>query len=154
MLFRPYICHILYRLTRREDVLPFRIRKLYPSSPFKDYLSFIQNRYSIQERIGQESPLLSLLILYKQYFNDMVFVTKVKSRVSHIFKVRNSFLSHLRFKSDFEFRIRTQSGTNPFWKFKRNSTVNMFLEINPLDLCTKATPYKTTHMHPSDYYFI
>jgi centromere protein I len=27
---RPYLCHILYRLTRREDVVPFRIRRLYP----------------------------------------------------------------------------------------------------------------------------
>ncbi|KAG0038181.1 hypothetical protein BGZ82_000862 [Podila clonocystis] len=53
---RPLLCHILYYMTRREDVKPFRIRKL----------------LDLQVTVGKEPALTGLLHIYKTYFPDLI----------------------------------------------------------------------------------
>ncbi|KAF8930074.1 hypothetical protein BGZ47_000749 [Haplosporangium gracile] len=53
---RPSLCHLLYYLTRREDVRPFRIRKL----------------LDMQITVGKEPALAGLLHVYKSYFPDLI----------------------------------------------------------------------------------
>ncbi|GBB86979.1 hypothetical protein RclHR1_13430003 [Rhizophagus clarus] len=55
---RPLLCHILYLMTRREHVKPYRIRKL----------------IDLQTRFGPESHLLGLLTLYKDFFPNLVTI--------------------------------------------------------------------------------
>ncbi|KAL8624506.1 hypothetical protein ACOMHN_053049 [Nucella lapillus] len=53
----PHVCHLLYLLTRKEDVKLFRVRKL---------LSLIQGR------AGAQSCLFGLLTIYKLYYPNLV----------------------------------------------------------------------------------
>ncbi|XP_048747488.2 centromere protein I-like [Ostrea edulis] len=54
----PYICHLLYNLTRKEDVRLFRVRKL----------------LELQTRIGIQPYLSGLLSVYKLYFPNLVSI--------------------------------------------------------------------------------
>ncbi|XP_071084861.1 centromere protein I-like [Haliotis cracherodii] len=54
----PYICHLLYQLTRKEDVKMFRVRRLL----------FLQNKY------GSQPYIVGLLSLYKLYYPNLVSV--------------------------------------------------------------------------------
>nr|XP_008118420.1 PREDICTED: centromere protein I isoform X2 [Anolis carolinensis] len=63
----PFACHVLYLLTKRENVKPFRVRRL----------------LDLQNRLGPEPPLQALLLLYKSFAPEMVSVTlpsKIKTR--------------------------------------------------------------------------
>ncbi|XP_076453691.1 centromere protein I-like [Babylonia areolata] len=53
----PHVCHLLFLLTRKEDVKMFRVRKL---------LSLIQGR------AGSQSCLIGLLTIYKLYYPNLV----------------------------------------------------------------------------------
>ncbi|KAG0348256.1 hypothetical protein BG004_005575 [Podila humilis] len=53
---RPLLCHILYFMTRREDVKPFRIRKL----------------LDLQVIVGKEPALMGLLHIYKTYVPELI----------------------------------------------------------------------------------
>ncbi|OWK54351.1 Centromere protein I [Lonchura striata] len=55
----PYICHLLYLLTRKEHVKPFRIRRL----------------LELQARMGMQSHLQALLSLYKLFCPEQVTIT-------------------------------------------------------------------------------
>ncbi|XP_053811939.1 centromere protein I [Vidua chalybeata] len=55
----PYICHLLYLLTRKEHVKPFRIRML----------------LDLQARMGMQSHLQALLSLYKLFCPEQVTIT-------------------------------------------------------------------------------
>ncbi|KAJ6663323.1 hypothetical protein lerEdw1_010459 [Lerista edwardsae] len=55
----PFACHVLYLLTRRENVKPFRVRKL----------------LDLQARVGTVPPLQALLLMYKSFAPDMVTFT-------------------------------------------------------------------------------
>ncbi|XP_006026593.1 centromere protein I [Alligator sinensis] len=55
----PYICHILYLLTRRESVKPFRVRKL----------------LDLQAKMGMQPHLQALLSLYKLFYPALVSIT-------------------------------------------------------------------------------
>ncbi|XP_077164149.1 centromere protein I isoform X2 [Paroedura picta] len=55
----PYACHVLYLLTRRNNVKPFRVRRL----------------LDLQAKKGVERPLQALLLLYKNFCPEMVSVT-------------------------------------------------------------------------------
>ncbi|XP_005420001.1 centromere protein I [Geospiza fortis] len=55
----PYVCHVLYLLTRRENVKPFRIRIL----------------LDLQAKMGMQSHLQALLSLYKVFCPDQVTIT-------------------------------------------------------------------------------
>ncbi|RLV98379.1 hypothetical protein DV515_00010821 [Chloebia gouldiae] len=55
----PYICHLLYLLTRKEHVKPFRIRRL----------------LELQARMGLQSHLQALLSLYKLFCPEQVTIT-------------------------------------------------------------------------------
>ncbi|NWU96551.1 CENPI protein, partial [Upupa epops] len=62
----PYVCHVLYLLTRKENVLPFRIRKL----------------LDLQSKMGMQPHLQALLSLYKLFHPELVTITlpgKVKA---------------------------------------------------------------------------
>ncbi|NWW42705.1 CENPI protein, partial [Pedionomus torquatus] len=62
----PYICHLLYLLTRKESVKPFRIRKL----------------LDLQAKVGLQSHLQALLSLYKLFSPELVTIAlprKMKS---------------------------------------------------------------------------
>ncbi|KAJ8015722.1 hypothetical protein DPEC_G00029090 [Dallia pectoralis] len=52
----PYICHLLYLLTRKECVRPFRVRKL----------------LDLQAKLGKQPFLLHLLSLYKVFCPELV----------------------------------------------------------------------------------
>ncbi|NWQ86080.1 CENPI protein, partial [Burhinus bistriatus] len=55
----PYVCHLLYLLTRKESVKPFRIRKL----------------LDLQAKMGMQSHLQALLSLYKLFCPELVTIT-------------------------------------------------------------------------------
>ncbi|NXA24962.1 CENPI protein, partial [Ibidorhyncha struthersii] len=55
----PYVCHVLYLLTRKESVRPFRIRRL----------------LDLQAKMGMQSYLQALLSLYKLYCPELVTIT-------------------------------------------------------------------------------
>ncbi|KAL2304456.1 hypothetical protein Nmel_013207, partial [Mimus melanotis] len=55
----PYICHVLYLLTRKENVRPFRIRVL----------------LDLQAKMGMQSHLQALLSLYKLFCPEQVAIT-------------------------------------------------------------------------------
>ncbi|XP_071425272.1 centromere protein I [Pithys albifrons albifrons] len=55
----PYICHLLYLLTRKENVKPFRVRKL----------------LDLQTKMGMQSHLQALLSLYKLFCPELVTIT-------------------------------------------------------------------------------
>ncbi|XP_076323395.1 centromere protein I-like isoform X2 [Tachypleus tridentatus] len=54
----PFACHLLYLLTRKEDVLPFRVRRV----------------IALQSKVGAQPYLTGLLTLYKTYRPDLVTV--------------------------------------------------------------------------------
>ncbi|XP_037979109.1 centromere protein I isoform X3 [Motacilla alba alba] len=55
----PYVCHLLYLLTRKENVKPFRIRML----------------LDLQAKMGMQSHLQALLSLYKLFCPEQVTIT-------------------------------------------------------------------------------
>ncbi|XP_074738651.1 centromere protein I [Strix uralensis] len=55
----PYVCHLLYLLTRKENVRPFRIRRL----------------LDLQAKMGMQSHLQALLSLYKLFCPELVTIT-------------------------------------------------------------------------------
>ncbi|NXC42065.1 CENPI protein, partial [Penelope pileata] len=62
----PYICHLLYLLTRKENVKPFRVRRL----------------LDLQSKMGMQPYLQALLSLYKLYCPELVSIAlprKVKT---------------------------------------------------------------------------
>uniref|UniRef100_A0A674BFN7 Centromere protein I n=1 Tax=Salmo trutta TaxID=8032 RepID=A0A674BFN7_SALTR len=69
----PYICHMLYLLTRRESVRPFRVRKL----------------LDLQTKMGRQPFLLHLLSLYKVFSPELVTLA-LPSRMRSGFKNHNS----------------------------------------------------------------
>jgi hypothetical protein len=46
-------------------------------------------RHSLQDKVGEEPCLMALMTLYKEYYHDMVFISKTKRRnnISDVFKV-------------------------------------------------------------------
>eukprot|EP00742_Colponemidia_sp_Colp-10_P012414 GILJ01013943.1.p1 GENE.GILJ01013943.1~~GILJ01013943.1.p1 ORF type:complete len:748 (+),score=102.95 GILJ01013943.1:172-2244(+) len=74
---RPLVCQMLYRLTRRQDVKPFRIRKL----------------YELRGRFGDELALAGLMDLYKIYHGDMQLVSSKANKSAHFFKPPDRKLS-------------------------------------------------------------
>lgn len=61
---RPHLCQLLYMLTRRVDVQPFRIRRL----------------LDLQRRVGMEPPVTALLSCYKLYCPHLVSLVITSSR--------------------------------------------------------------------------
>ncbi|NXN56091.1 CENPI protein, partial [Rynchops niger] len=55
----PYVCHVLYLLTRKESVRPFRIRRL----------------LDLQVKMGMQPHLQALLSLYKLFCPELVTIT-------------------------------------------------------------------------------
>ncbi|NWS43489.1 CENPI protein, partial [Probosciger aterrimus] len=55
----PYICHVLYLLTRKENVKPFRVRRL----------------LDLQAKMGMRPHLQALLSLYKLFCPELVSIT-------------------------------------------------------------------------------
>ncbi|XP_013919904.1 PREDICTED: centromere protein I [Thamnophis sirtalis] len=52
----PFVCHVLYLLTKRENVKPFRVRRL----------------LDLRSKMGSEAPLQALLLMYKSFAPSMV----------------------------------------------------------------------------------
>ncbi|KAF9353974.1 hypothetical protein BGX34_011280 [Mortierella sp. NVP85] len=75
---RTPLCHILYYLTRREDVKPFRIRKL----------------MDLRITVGVEPALIGLLHVYKSYSPDLLLGPMTISQPT-IFKCPDQALSTL-----------------------------------------------------------
>uniref|UniRef100_A0A1A8HWX4 Centromere protein I n=1 Tax=Nothobranchius kuhntae TaxID=321403 RepID=A0A1A8HWX4_NOTKU len=69
----PFVCHLLYLLTRKESVRAFRVRKL----------------MDLQSKLGRQPFLLHLLSLYKVFSPELVALS-VPSRVKSGFKNHNS----------------------------------------------------------------
>uniref|UniRef100_A0A8C7DH10 Centromere protein I n=1 Tax=Oncorhynchus kisutch TaxID=8019 RepID=A0A8C7DH10_ONCKI len=69
----PYICHLLYLLTRRESVRPFRVRKL----------------LDLQTKMGRQPFLFHLLSLYKVFCPELVTLA-LPSQMRSGFKNHNS----------------------------------------------------------------
>lgn len=68
----PFICHLLYLLTRKESVRVFRVRKL----------------LELQSKLGRQPFLLSLLSLYKVFCPELVTLS-IPSRVKSGFRNHN-----------------------------------------------------------------
>ncbi|XP_062998086.1 centromere protein I [Elgaria multicarinata webbii] len=67
----PFACHILYLLTRRENVKPFRVRRL----------------LDLQTKMGAEPSLQALLSIYKSFAPEMV---RIKTLTNEKIRFRNS----------------------------------------------------------------
>ncbi|KFP29515.1 Centromere protein I, partial [Colius striatus] len=65
----PYVCHLLYLLTRKENVKPFRVRRL----------------LDLQAKMGLQSHLQALLSLYKLFCPELVTIT-LPSKMKTYFK--------------------------------------------------------------------
>ncbi|NXI35254.1 CENPI protein, partial [Galbula dea] len=65
----PYVCHLLYLLTRKESVKPFRIRRL----------------LDLQAKMGMQSHLQALLSLYKLFCPELVTIT-LPGKMKNYFK--------------------------------------------------------------------
>nr|XP_060612349.1 centromere protein I [Anolis sagrei ordinatus]XP_060612350.1 centromere protein I [Anolis sagrei ordinatus] len=79
----PFVCHVLYLLTRRENVKPFRVRRL----------------LDLQTRKGPEPLLQALLLLYKSFAPEMVSVTlptKIKARFRNLGNLWKSAISNIK----------------------------------------------------------
>ncbi|XP_007669732.2 centromere protein I [Ornithorhynchus anatinus] len=63
----PYICHLLYLLTRRENVKPFRVRKL----------------LDLQAKMGMQPHLQALLSLYKFFCPELVSISLSTNRKTY-----------------------------------------------------------------------
>ncbi|XP_073255780.1 centromere protein I-like [Porites lutea] len=70
----PHICHLLYYLTRKEDVRPFRIRKL----------------LDLQNRLGIKPYLAGLLSVYKIHCPNLVTIAMPASNKKLWFKQSDS----------------------------------------------------------------
>ncbi|KAM8952846.1 centromere protein I [Pelodytes ibericus] len=68
----PYLCHLLYLVTKKDHVRPFRVRKL----------------LDLQSKMGLYPPLLGLLSIYKIFCPGMVSFT-LPGRVKNYFKASN-----------------------------------------------------------------
>ncbi|XP_061170886.1 centromere protein I-like [Saccostrea echinata] len=68
----PYICYLLYLLTRKEDVRLFRVRKL----------------LDLQTKLGPQPYLIGLLSIYKLYFPNLVSIV-IPSTKKHFFPTRD-----------------------------------------------------------------
>ncbi|XP_045887049.1 centromere protein I isoform X1 [Micropterus dolomieu] len=69
----PFICHLLYLLTRKESVRVFRVRKL----------------LELQSKLGRQAFLLHLLSLYKVFCPELVTLS-IPSRMRSGFRNHNS----------------------------------------------------------------
>ncbi|XP_028816292.1 centromere protein I isoform X2 [Denticeps clupeoides] len=67
----PYVCHLLYLLTTKEHVQPFRVRKL----------------LEVQAKMGRQPPLTQLLALYKVLCPEMIAISMPS-------KTRGGFKNH------------------------------------------------------------
>ncbi|TDH07450.1 hypothetical protein EPR50_G00106390 [Perca flavescens] len=68
----PFICHLLYLLTRKESVRVFRVRKL----------------LELQSKLGRQPFLLNLLSLYKVFCPELVTLS-IPSRIKSVFRNHN-----------------------------------------------------------------
>ncbi|KAJ8030702.1 Centromere protein I [Holothuria leucospilota] len=60
----PHACHLLYKLTRKDDVLPFRVNRL----------------LKLQKKVGSQSYIIGLLSLYKVYQPHLVVLSVPASK--------------------------------------------------------------------------
>ncbi|KFV73146.1 Centromere protein I, partial [Dryobates pubescens] len=65
----PYVCHLLYLLTRKENVKPFRVRRL----------------LELQAKMGMQCHLQALLSLYKLFCPELVTIT-LPGKTKNFFK--------------------------------------------------------------------
>lgn len=84
----PYLCHLLYLVTRKDHVRPFRVRKL----------------LELQNKKGAYPPLLGLLSIYKILCPEVVSFV-LPSRLKNFFKG-----SHLLWTSELRAVIRRNAG--------------------------------------------
>lgn len=87
---RPYICHLLYFLTHREHVTPYRIRILYEMQD--EYYCIICNSLSIyrNELIENErdnKELIGLLMVYQTYKLDIAIPVNARLVNAFVFQV-------------------------------------------------------------------
>ncbi|KAK5864611.1 hypothetical protein PBY51_015841 [Eleginops maclovinus] len=68
----PFICHLLYLLTRKESVRVFRVRKL----------------LELQSKLGRQPFLLNLLSLYKVFCPELVTLS-IPSQLKSVFRNHN-----------------------------------------------------------------
>uniref|UniRef100_A0A8C6S038 Centromere protein I n=2 Tax=Nannospalax galili TaxID=1026970 RepID=A0A8C6S038_NANGA len=75
----PYVCHLLYLLTKKENVKPFRVRKL----------------LDLQTKIGMQPHLQALLSLYKFFAPTLISVSLPARRKIYFKKSENPWASAL-----------------------------------------------------------
>ncbi|XP_045199396.1 centromere protein I-like [Mercenaria mercenaria] len=86
----PYICHLLYLLTRKEDVKLFRVRFL----------------IQYQKDMGPQAFLTGLLSIYRHYYPSLVHVVNTRS-------YKSFFPSYDRKWSATVRQVREQNGLSP-----------------------------------------
>ncbi|XP_074863962.1 centromere protein I [Carettochelys insculpta] len=87
----PYVCHLLYLLTRKESVKPFRVRRL----------------IDLQAKMGMQPHLQALLSLYKLFCPELVSIT-LPAKVKTYFKNSESL-----WKAAINTIRRRNQGTSP-----------------------------------------
>ncbi|XP_066571135.1 centromere protein I [Amia ocellicauda] len=122
----PYICHLLYLLTQRENVKPFRIRRL----------------MDLQSKMGKQPFLLALLSLYKVFCPEMVSLS-MPSRIKNGFKNYNSTwktaLSVVQRNNKAEILNDLQITVNERHPTSRKRKWNTHLVVPPVSSCVPQT---------------
>ncbi|XP_071839380.1 centromere protein I-like isoform X1 [Apostichopus japonicus] len=88
----PHVCHLLYKLTRKDDVVLFRIQRL----------------LNLQKRVGAQPHLMGLLKLYKVYAPHLVVISVPTSRTVFFRATDRKLMADIREAQE---RIRQAEGT-------------------------------------------
>uniref|UniRef100_W5NDY1 Centromere protein I n=1 Tax=Lepisosteus oculatus TaxID=7918 RepID=W5NDY1_LEPOC len=123
----PYICHLLYLLTRRESeyslVKPYRLRKL----------------MNLQSKMGEQPFLMVLLSLYKVFCPEMVSLT-IPARIKNGFKNYDSTWKNAlsavqkRNKAEIVMELQAAVSVRP-QSASRKRKRNCHLSVPPLGSC-------------------
>jgi hypothetical protein len=91
LLNRPYTCHLLYFLTHRQHVTPYRIRILYvkEQDDYHTYLTYIfLYRNELIESEKDNKELIGLLMVYQTYNLDIAVSVNVRLVNAFVFEVK------------------------------------------------------------------
>ncbi|ELT91244.1 hypothetical protein CAPTEDRAFT_206810 [Capitella teleta] len=80
----PFVCHLLYLLTRKQDVTAFRVRAL----------------LQLQRKMGPQPHLMGLLSLCKLFCPQMVAIVIPKSRRNFFKRIDKAWLAKVKVVQD------------------------------------------------------
>lgn len=152
---RPLVVHLLYRMTRPQDILTWRVHKLYPLPltipsflwpSFEKYSLNSDHTCELRNKVGSEPAIDALLALYREYRPlpiSAVLPSRTKS-VGSLLRVHPSLSPVILLEEILSFcsqQERAAIFTNEQWNYKEM----------PLLLCSFLTILFTNVLSPSNH---